>query len=116
MKLGEMNMSKYDIKVTLTPSEALNMVKRFQNADLVHDEIHDLGEGKEIGTLVFEKYYMRVGNRVALVVISDNLKGYTGVRVVSTAGAEGFLFNFDWGASESFAESVRDVLSSYIVK
>lgn len=109
-------MSKYSIQVNIMPLRALELIKDRQDADLVHEEYHDLGDGKSIGTLVFEKYYFRVKNRVALVVISDNFKGETEVRVVSTAGSEGLIFSFDWGASDDFADSIQDILSEYIVE
>ena len=59
-------MSVYNFKVTISPGKSLELVKQNENADLIHEEIHDLGEGASIGTLVFEKYFMRVKNRVAL--------------------------------------------------
>lgn len=73
-----------------------------------------MGNGIYIGTLIFEKYFMRVKNRVALVVIIDNIYGQTDVRSVSTGSSEGMIFNFDWGAADSFASSVHDILGDYI--
>lgn len=108
-------MSKYSLQVSIIPQRALELIKDNQDADLVHEELHDVGEGKFIGTLIFEKYFFRVKNRVALVVIADNLKSTTEVRVISTAGSEGLFFNFDWGASDDFADSIQKILSDYIV-
>ncbi|WP_240985704.1 DUF6054 family protein [Acididesulfobacillus acetoxydans] len=54
-----------------------------------------MGKGIWIGTLVFEKYFMRVKNRVVLVVIIDNIYGQTDVRAISTGSSEGMIFNFD---------------------
>ena len=108
-------MSKYAFNVDLSPVDAFNMVKRGEEAELVHDEFNDLGDGKYSGTLIFEKYYMRVSNRAALIVIIDNLKGRTEVRVVATGSSQGMIFNFDWGASNNFASSVRNILKQYII-
>lgn len=108
-------MSVYNFKVSISPVEALELVKQNENADLVHEEIHDLGKGIFIGTLVFEKYFMQVKNRVALVVIIDNIYGQTDVRSIATGSSEGMIFNFDWGAADSFANSVQNILESYII-
>ena len=109
-------MSILSFKVNIDPVEALELVKKNQDAELVHEEIHDLGEGKYIGTLVFEKYYFRSGNRAALVVIADNLQGETGVRSVATGSSQGLIFNFDWGAADDFASSVMSILREHIVE
>lgn len=109
-------MGAYNLKVNINPSEAFEIVKREQNADLVHEEFFDLGEGRFIGTLIYEKYYMRAGNRAALVVIIDNIKGYTDVRAISTGSSQGMFLNFDWGAADSFARSVEKILENYIIR
>ncbi|MDR3583721.1 MAG: DUF6054 family protein [Desulfosporosinus sp.] len=109
-------MSINNFKVSISPKEALELVKLNENADLVHEETHDLGNGIYIGTLVFEKYFMRVKNRVALVVIIDNIYGKTDVRAISTGSSEGMIFNFDWGAADSFASGVQKVLERFIIE
>ncbi|EGW39457.1 DUF6054 family protein [Desulfosporosinus sp. OT] len=108
-------MSTYNFKVRITPEEAMNLVKENENADLVHEEIHNLGNNVYIGTLVFEKYFMRVESRVALVVIIDNIYGATDVRSISTGSSQGAFLKFDWGAAEKFAGSVQKILHHYIV-
>lgn len=108
-------MNTYNFKVRITPKEALDLVKENENADLVHEEIHSLGNNVFIGTLVFEKYYMRVESRVALVVIIDNIYGSTAVRSISTGSSQGMFFKFDWGASEKFASSVQEILKDFII-
>lgn len=62
--------------------------------------------------LVFEKHYYRAGNRLTLTVTLDNFTGKTRVHYVGGGGGEG-LFRFDWGAADSFADSVNDILSKY---
>ena len=108
-------MSKRSFNVSITPYRALGLVMNQQNADLVHEEYHPLGEGKEIGTQVYEKYYFRSKNRAALIVMIDNLRGVTNVRVVATGSSEGLIFNFDWGAADDFASSVESILEEYII-
>jgi len=108
-------MSLCNFKVKISPEHALSLVKENENADLIHEEINNLGDGRSIGTLIFEKYFFRVGNRAALVVIADNIKGVTDVRAIATGSSQGFIFNFDWGAADDFAHSVKDILKDYIV-
>lgn len=109
-------MSKYNFKVNMSPKDAYELIKLEQNANLIHEEFIDVDSSKAVGTLVFEKYYIRAENRAALVVIIDNIKGYTDIRSVSTGSSKGWLFNFDWGASDDFAYSVKKILRSYIIK
>ena len=109
-------MSIQNFKVRIDPMRALGLIKDEENADLVHEEIHDLGGNKYIGTLIFEKFFFRNSNRAALIVIIDNIKGYTDVRSVSTGSSQGMIFNFDWGAASEFAGSVKDILENYIIE
>ena len=109
-------MSKLSFNVNLMPSEALDLVRKNQNADLVHEEFNELGEDRFIGTLIYEKYYFRSKNRAALIVIIDNLKGPTNVRAIATGSSEGLIFNFDWGAADNFVTSVEKILGEYIIE
>ena len=115
-ELEGIKMSKYNFKVNIDPEAALGIVKGHQNSDLVHEEFFDLGEGRSTGTLIFEKYYFRASNRAALIVIIDNLQGFTEVRSISTGSSQGMIFNFDWGAADNFANSVKESLREYIIE
>ncbi|NQS76794.1 MAG: hypothetical protein HQP61_10255 [Peptococcaceae bacterium] len=112
-------MSKLAFKVNITPAEALGKVKDHhlsEGNELIHEELYDLGEGKAIGTLVFQKYYFRAGNRAALVVIADNLKGYNEVRSIATGSSQGAIFNFDWGAADDYAASTKKALKAHVLE
>ena len=61
---------------------------------------------------VYEKHYMRAGNRLTLTVVMDDLSGSTRVHCVGGGGGEG-LFAFDWGAADSFAGTVANALAPY---
>lgn len=65
-------------------------------------------------TLVYEKHYIRAGNRLTLTVTLDNSKGVTHVHCIGGGGGEG-LFKFDWGASESFGSAPKEILKDYII-
>ena len=109
-------MSKYNFIVDISAKKTFNLIKGKQTADLVHEESFDIEEGKFIGTLVFEKYYFRSQNRAALIVIIDNFKGVTSVRSISTGSSQGLFLNFDWGAADDFASSVKEILKDYLVR
>lgn len=109
-------MSKSSFIVSLKPSQVMDKVKGEENSDLVYEEFNDIGSGKYNGTLIFEKYFMRAGSRAALVVLVNNFNGKTIVTSVATGSSQGMLFNFDWGAADSFAEGVKRILRSYITE
>lgn len=108
-------MSKEIFKVSLSPIEALEKIKQKEDAELVHSELHEIDANKSMGILVYEKYYFRAKNRAALVIIIDNLRGFTEVRSVATASSEGMLLNLDWGAADHFAFTAKRILENYIV-
>lgn len=64
--------------------------------------------------LVYEKHFYRAGNRLTLTVTLNNINNLTSVHSIGAGGGEG-LFRFDWGASDSFTNSPREVLSRYII-
>lgn len=109
-------MSQCKFVVSLKPAQVMSKVKGEESSDLVYEEFHDIGNGKYHGTLIFEKYFMRTSSRAALVVLVNNLNGKTIVTSVATGSSQGMFFNFDWGAADSFAGSVKRILESYITE
>ncbi len=109
-------MSKDNFKVSLDALSTLEIIKKAQTAELVHEEIIDVGNGKMVATLIFDKYFIRASNRAALIITLDNIDGITDLRVVSTGSSQGMFINFDWGAADSFVSSVRKALNDYIVE
>jgi hypothetical protein len=109
-------MSTVAFNVTITPEEALGIIKQNHTASLVYDEYIDLNNGKGIGTLVYEKYFIRNSNRAALTVICDNVQGRTEVRAIATGASQSMFFNLDWGASSEFAHSVHRILKDFTVE
>ncbi len=107
-------MTIYNYKVSLTPKQTFEMIKNKINAELVYEEEFDLGQGKFTATIIYEKYYMRTDSRAALIVLINNLNDLTFVRAVSTGSSQG-IFDIDWGAANSFANSVGKVLENYII-
>lgn len=107
-------MAKYGYEVNIEPEKAARIIKNAEFADLLHEDIISEGNGKTVITLVFEKYYMRVEGRAALVVIIENVSNTTEVRVITAGTSKGMIFNFDWGASDNFAYNIKELLSDYI--
>ena len=85
-------MEKMDFYVYLSPKEAAEKVKEAVTAGLYSGEILDeyvriLPNGKEIIMVLFEKYYMRSGNRATLTFLADNLEEHTRVHLSAGGGA-----------------------------
>jgi hypothetical protein len=108
-------MSKINFNVSITPQEALDLVKVNLDGELVHEEYNAVDQDRLIGTQIYEKYYFRSKNRAALIVIIDNLKETTNVRAIATGSSYGLIFNFDWGAANNFVSSVEKILTDYMI-
>ncbi|MEL7603609.1 MAG: DUF6054 family protein [Bacillota bacterium] len=106
-------------RVTLSVQDAAARIKDEVLGGSVTGELLDFHQvshaNPQCVVMVFEKYYMRVSNRLTLTVTVDDAPGYTRVHAVGGGGGEGALFRFDWGAAESFTSSVPRALSGYIV-
>lgn len=80
---------------------------------LVHHTL-PTGEGRRVDVLVFEKHFMRIGGRLTLTVVVDDLKGQTRVHWVSGGGGNA-MSRFDWGAGRNFEAAVGTVLAGHII-
>ncbi|WP_379127116.1 DUF6054 family protein [Paenibacillus sp. sgz500958] len=107
----------YSFNISLTPYQALSLIRDTlpRNSELVHEEINDAGDGRMIGTLVYERYFFRSANQAALVIIIDNLQGVTNVRLIAAGVSNGMILKIDWGAGASFVSSVEKLLEPYVI-
>lgn len=110
------NMSKCSFAVNLTTAQVLAKIKDEESGDLVHEEIHHFGGTKYYGVLIFEKYFMRVSSKVALIVLVDNLNEETIVTSIAAGSSQSMVFNFDWGAADDFAYSVKEMLDEFVTR
>lgn len=60
--------------------------------------------------LVFEKYFMRVKNRVSVSILIYPVTDGIGVAVIGSGGGQGALLSFDWGSEDSIAQSAGNIL------
>lgn len=92
-------------------------------AALLSEEIQNSGVscelvdsvGRTIGqaavyVMVFEKYYMRAGNRASLTVVVSGEGDQVCVDAIGSGGGQGAIFKFSWGTEESFVGVVADIL------
>lgn len=117
---GEKNLNSDNFKVNLSLMDTISKLDNGIIKESVTGEKIDyhIITGNEISgaiLLVYEKYFYRVGNRITLTIVVDDLRGVTKVHSIGGGAAQGMLFKFDWGASESFAALPRDILSDYII-
>lgn len=109
-------MSKTKFNVSISPIDVFHVLKKEMNADLVHEEIHKVEGKKYVGTLIYEKFYMMISKKVALVITSDNLEGKTEVRGIATCSSQGLFLKFDCDAADEFVKSVEEILKEYRIK
>lgn len=82
------------------------------SVNLVDEAFYDF-EQMKFSVLVFEKYFMRVGNRLSVTItIVEPPQGDLEVIVIGAAGGTGAFLRFSWGSEDSFVGSVVDVATS----
>lgn len=69
--------------------------------------------GRSVAVCVYEQYFMRASNRIALMVIADDFAPdqSTLVRVVVTGSSGSWLINFDMGAAGAYAEEAVRIIT-----
>lgn len=103
-----------DFCVTKSPAETVTLIKDAVMSGSLTGALIDEYTNDGATVLVFDKHYYRAGNRLTLTVVIDTYLGNTHIHAVGGGGGEG-LFRFDWGASESFEDSVRNALRIYAI-
>lgn len=104
-----------DFCVAISADEALQLIKRQVLGGSITGTLEDEYTNNGVSVLVFDKHYYRAGNRLTLTVVVDNFYGKTHIHAVGGGGGQGLL-RFDWGASGSFENCVRDALKNYIIQ
>ena len=104
----------------LTPREVIEIVQReivdgSFSGELVDIYEFGISDKSKAYVAVFEKYFYRVSNMITATVVASESDYGTKVHIVSAGGSQGWLMNFDWGASSSFEDEIKSCLESYIV-
>lgn len=112
-------MSIREFNVNISPVESMNKIHRGFSEGSISGKLIDhykrtVGE-YEVIVFVLEKYFMRTSNRASMTVTIDNFEGTTKVHAVASGSAEGVFFRFDWGAGNSFANSIEKTLAEHII-
>ncbi|MDF1617688.1 DUF6054 family protein [Petrocella sp. FN5] len=108
-------MSIYSFKVNKTPLEALEYLKRGMDEELVYEKVHDVAGNMRSIIVIYEKYFMRNSSRASLVVAINNFNKVTEIETISSGSSQGMIFNFDWGAGDEFAHSVKHLFEDSII-
>ncbi len=75
-------------------------------------ETREYMAGETVHLLVFEKYFWRAANKVsASILITTNNKKIK-VSAIGSAGGQGIIFKFQFGAEKSILKPVRKFLES----
>lgn len=104
-----------DFYVTKSPAETVNLIKDAVMSGSLTGALIDEYTNDGVTVLVFDKHYYRAGNRLTLTVVIDTCFGKTHIHAVGGGGGEG-LFRFDWGASDSFEDCIRNALRMYAIR
>jgi len=108
-------MAAINFKVKLSVRDALYKIDMKMKEEKVHQRIDTLEGEHSAGLLIYEKYYMRNSSRASLTVYINDFNGETEVEVIPSGGSQGMFFNIDWGAGDSFSESVQRILEEDMI-
>ncbi|MEA4822679.1 MAG: DUF6054 family protein [Clostridiaceae bacterium] len=82
------------------------------SCELIDTVSHGSGDFSVV-VMVFEKYFWRASNRASLTVVVSGAGDRVTVEAIGSGGGQGPLLRFSWGAEDSFAETVAEVLRPY---
>lgn len=109
-----------NLYVSISPQETEKLITETIvngsiTGELIDSYTRDAQNGTSVTTLVFDKHYYRVGNRLTLTITIDDFEGKTHIHAVGGGGGEA-LFRWDAGAAESFEDCIYDAIYKYIIK
>lgn len=114
-----MEMSVREFNISISPMEAMNKIQDGVIGGSVTGKLIDSYErisgNHQVVVFVLEKFFMRTSNRSSMTVTIDNFDGTTKVHAVASGSSESPFFRFDWGAGDSFANSVENALAKHII-
>lgn len=112
-------MSVREFDINISPVEAMNKIHNGVIGGSISGKLVDYYErvsgDHQVVVFVLEKYFMRTSNRSSMTVTIDNFGDATKVHAVASGSSESPFFRFDWGAGDSFANSVENALAQHII-
>lgn len=108
-------MKKVEFKVNLTPRQTMAYIRENKRDNLLYDQTKEIGDGRIVSTLIYDKYFIRLSNRVTLLIMIDDINGFTNVSAVATGSSKGSIVKYDLGAKETYINSLKNLLQKYIV-
>jgi hypothetical protein len=88
------------------------VVGRSWTGELIDEYSVALPDGHRFVQLVYEKYYLRLGNSLTLTVTLDDVTGKTRVHCIGGGGKGAFLSD-DFDTAEDFELVVADALAPW---
>jgi hypothetical protein len=112
-------LSIKEFNINISPDEAMNKITEGVIKGTISGKLVDFYERfsgeHQIMVFVLEKFFMRTSNRSSMTVTIDNFGDVTKVHAVASGSSESPFFRFDWGAGDSFANSVENALAQHII-
>ena len=108
-------MSAINFRVKLSVRDTLHKIDMEMKEEKVHQRLNTIEGEHSAGLLIYEKYYIRNSSRASLTVYINDFLGETEVEVIPSGGSQGMFFNIDWGAGNSFSESIQRILKDDII-
>ena len=113
-----METSTFYVSLSMQDTAALiddTIIRGSVSGTLIDRFVANRPDGTHCLLSVYEKHYLRAGNRLTLTVTLVNFFGHTRVHMAGGGGASGVI-RFDWGAASSFNQSVVQALSPYMIQ
>ena len=111
-------MAKYEKIITGNFEEVLNKLESDisnsgMSMNLVDESDYSCGDTK-IAVRVYDKYFMRNGNRasLSLTIVGNGMDIF--ISAIGAGGGKGVIFNFSLGAEDDMVEIVKESINQMI--
>lgn len=105
-------MAKYEVIIKGDFEEVLNRLQQdIMNSALsinLVDESNNITGGTKVAVRVYDKYFMRNGNRASLSLTVVSRGDEIFISAIGAGGGQGIIFNFSLGAEEEMVAIVQE--------
>ncbi len=82
-----------------------------EHVELISEDVFNGSDGQSyVAVLLYEQFFMRVGNQLALMLVVSGTSHTTTVKSVACAGSKDMLLGLDMGAAGDFASEPINLL------